>query len=163
MKTPGRAFYESPLGTIEVVASGEGITALNFVPRSKMLKARGSGDADPSPLLAAAVRELSEYFAGERRAFTVPLDLRGTPFERAVWRVLLEVPFGRTVSYGELGRTVGKPRAARAVGGANHRNPVSIIVPCHRVIGADGSLTGYGGGLWRKEWLLEHERRHAKP
>ena len=162
MKPRAKAIYESPLGPVEILANDEGITALRFVSRSKTRAAKTSGSGARSPFLAEAVRELEEYFAGERRAFTVRLDLRGTPFELTVWRALLEVPFGRTVSYGELGRSVGKPRAARAVGGANHRNPVSIIVPCHRVVGADGDLTGYGGGLWRKEWLLEHERRHAK-
>ena len=162
MKPPARAFCESPLGPLEIVAGDAGITALNFVSRSKGPASKTSESAARPPLLVEAVRELEEYFAGERRVFTVRLDLRGTPFELAVWRALLQVPFGQTVSYGELGRSVGKPGAARAVGGANHRNPVSIIVPCHRVIGADGGLTGYGGGLWRKEWLLEHERRHAK-
>jgi len=162
MKPVAKTVFESPLGPVEILASDTGITALSFVPRSRTRAARTSGHGAKSPLLAEAVRELGEYFAGERRVFTVRLDLRGTPFELTVWRALLEVPFGRTVSYGELGRSVGKPHAARAVGGANHRNPVSIIVPCHRVIGADGGLTGYGGGLWRKEWLLEHERRHAK-
>jgi methylated-DNA-[protein]-cysteine S-methyltransferase len=152
---------ESPLGPVEIVASDRGIAALNFVPQSKAAGSMRAGHAARPPLLAEAVRELEEYFAGERREFTVRLDLRGTPFELAVWRALLEVPFGRTVSYGELGQSVGKPGAARAVGGANHRNPVSIIVPCHRVVGADGGLTGYGGGLWRKKWLLEHEQKHA--
>jgi methylated-DNA-[protein]-cysteine S-methyltransferase len=163
MNSLAKAFYDSPLGPVEILASDEGITALSFVSRSKTPAPKRSGSGVLSPLLAEAVRELEEYFAGERREFTVRLDLRGTLFELTVWRALLQVPFGRTVSYGELGRSVGRPRAARAVGGANHRNPVSIIVPCHRVIGADGGLTGYGGGLWRKEWLLEHERRHTKP
>ena len=162
MKTPGKAFYESPLGLIEIAASDRGITALSFASPSKAPRSKTSGRASPPPLLAEAVRELAEYFSGERREFTVRLDLRGTPFELTVWRALLEVPFGRTISYGELGRSVGKPDAARAVGGANHRNPVSIIIPCHRVVGADGGLTGYGSGLWRKKWLLEHEQRHAK-
>ena len=162
MKTPEKAFYESPLGLIEIAASDRGITALSFASPSKAPRSKTSGRAFPPPLLAEAVLELAEYFSGERREFTVRLDLRGTPFELTVWRALLEVPFGRTISYGELGRSVGKPDAARAVGGANHRNPVSIIIPCHRVVGADGGLTGYGGGLWRKKWLLEHEQRHAK-
>jgi methylated-DNA-[protein]-cysteine S-methyltransferase len=162
MKTPEKAFYESPLGPIEIAASDGGITALSFVSASKAPRSKTGRSASPPPVLAEAVRELAEYFSGERREFTVRLDLRGTPFELTVWRALLDVPFGRTISYGELGRSVGKPGAARAVGGANHRNPISIIVPCHRVVGADGGLTGYGGGLWRKKWLLEHEQRHTR-
>jgi len=162
MNPPAKTIYESPLGPVEILASDKGITALNFMPKSATSRSKTVGSSARSPLLDEAIRELAEYFAGERREFTVRLDLRGTPFELAVWRALREVPFGRTVSYGELGRSVGKPGAARAVGGANHRNPVSIIVPCHRVIGTDGGLTGYGGGLWRKKWLLEHEQRHAK-
>ncbi|MDR1965131.1 MAG: methylated-DNA--[protein]-cysteine S-methyltransferase, partial [Synergistaceae bacterium] len=98
---------------------------------------------------------------GGRRAFDVPLDLKGTDFQMSVWRALLLIPYGRTSSYGSIASALGRPKAVRAVGGANHRNPVSIIVPCHRVIGHDGGLTGYGGGLWRKQWLLDHESKRA--
>jgi AraC family transcriptional regulator of adaptative response/methylated-DNA-[protein]-cysteine methyltransferase len=104
--------------------------------------------------------ELGEYFGGTRQRFEVPLDLGGTAFQRRVWSRLVEIPFGETVSYAEVGKDVGKPNAVRAVGQANGRNPVAIVVPCHRVVRADGSLWGYGGGLWRKRWLLQHERRH---
>ena len=104
-----------------------------------------------------AARQLGEYFSGKRRTFTLPLDLRGTPFQRTVWEELRKVPFGTTVTYGELARRIGKPRAVRAVGQANHRNPVPIVVPCHRVIGHDGSLVGFGSGLELKRRLLEHE------
>jgi len=106
---------------------------------------------------ANAKAQLDEYFAGERSAFDLELDLRGSAFQRAVWDALLEIPYGETRSYGEIARRIGRPDRARAVGAANGSNPVSIVVPCHRVIGADGSLTGYGGGLERKRWLLEHE------
>jgi methylated-DNA-[protein]-cysteine S-methyltransferase len=103
------------------------------------------------------VAQLDEYFLGERRTFAVKLDLRGTDFQMKVWKALRSVEFGRTVTYKDLAKAVGCPAGTRAVGGANHSNPVSIIVPCHRVVGSDGRLTGYGGGLWRKDWLLRHE------
>jgi methylated-DNA-[protein]-cysteine S-methyltransferase len=105
----------------------------------------------------SARAQLDEYFAGRRSKFDIELDLRGSAFQRAVWDALLEIPYGETRSYGEIAKRIGRPDRARAVGAANGSNPVSIIVPCHRVIGADGSLTGYGGGLERKRWLLEHE------
>jgi methylated-DNA-[protein]-cysteine S-methyltransferase len=108
------------------------------------------------------VAQLDAYFAGERREFEVPLRMEGTDFQQSVWARLCEIPYGETISYGELARRVGSPKASRAVGLANGRNPVAIIVPCHRVIGADGSLTGYGGGLDRKVWLLDHERAFAR-
>jgi len=107
------------------------------------------------------VAQLDAYFAGTLTEFDLPLAMAGTDFQRRVWAALREIPYGETISYGELARRVGSPGAARAVGLANGRNPVGIIVPCHRVIGADGSLTGYGGGLPRKVWLLEHEAAHA--
>jgi methylated-DNA-[protein]-cysteine S-methyltransferase len=106
---------------------------------------------------ARAVRQLREYFEGRRQEFTLPLDLHGTPHQVRVWEGLLKIPFGKTLSYGELARLVGSPRAARAVGAACGANPVWPVVPCHRAIGSNGSLTGYGGGLWRKEFLLKHE------
>ena len=108
-------------------------------------------------MLVAAARQLAEYFAGRRRAFDLPLAPAGTPFQQQVWRQLLQIPFGSTCSYGALARAVGRPSASRAVGAANGRNPISIIIPCHRVIGSDGSLTGYGGGEPAKRWLLDHE------
>ena len=108
----------------------------------------------------AAVREqLAEYFAGERQEFDVPLKLAGTPFQQRVWRELVRIPFGTTITYAELARRIGQPTASRAVGHANGRNPISILVPCHRVIGADGKLTGYAGGVEKKQWLLAWERR----
>jgi methylated-DNA-[protein]-cysteine S-methyltransferase len=106
------------------------------------------------------VREqLDEYFAGERQEFDVPLKLEGTPFQRGVWRELARIPFGTTITYAELARRIGRPTASRAVGHANGRNPISILVPCHRVVGAGGQLTGYAGGVDKKRWLLERERR----
>ena len=107
--------------------------------------------------------QLSAYFAGDLREFTVPLDLRGTPFQLLAWRALLEIPYGETASYGEIATAVGRPDAVRAVGATNGRNPIAVIIPCHRVIGADGTLVGYGGGLDRKRLLLELEAEHAAP
>lgn len=110
--------------------------------------------------LTQVVAQLNAYFAGDITAFDLPIELNGTDFQRRVWAALCDIPYGETISYGELARWVGNPKASRAVGLANGRNPVAIVVPCHRVIGADGSLTGYGGGLDRKVWLLEHEASH---
>lgn len=145
------AAYESPIGWIEITGTDEGLATLFFVERLP--------DAAPEKpgVLEPVVRELDEYFLGRRRDFTVRVRLEGTPFQRSVWSELRKIPFGQTVSYGDLARSLGKPGAARAVGLANHANPVSIIVPCHRVVGHDGDLVGYGGGLWRKRWLLDHE------
>ena len=114
-----------------------------------------------TPLLAECTRQLQAYFDGALTAFDLPLNPQGTPIRRKVWAALQEIPYGETRSYGQLAAALGCPGAARAVGGANHHNPISIIIPCHRVIGADGSLTGYGGGLDMKDWLLRHERRHS--
>jgi methylated-DNA-[protein]-cysteine S-methyltransferase len=105
--------------------------------------------------------QLAEYFEGDRATFDLPIELEGTPFQRLVWRALLEIPYGETVTYGQLARRIGRPTASRAVGAANGRNPISVIVPCHRVVGADGALTGYGGGIERKRFLLELEARGA--
>ena len=115
-----------------------------------------------TPLLAEAVRQLEAYFAGTLTCFDLPLRMEGTTFRLRCWEALSTIPYGETISYGEQARRIGNPKAMRAVGGANHHNPVCIVVPCHRVIGADGSLTGYGGGVDVKRWLLEHERSHLK-
>ncbi len=115
------------------------------------------GDAADQTLLGEAVAQVEAYFDGSLKEFDLPLRSAGTPFQQAVWRELEGIPYGTVTSYGEIARRVGKPTASRAIGAANGRNPIAIIVPCHRVIGADGTLTGYGGGMWRKEWLLAHE------
>jgi len=114
------------------------------------------------PILKETARQLGEYFAGQRKTFDLPLDLAGSEFQRSVWKLLQGIPFGQTISYGEQSKRLGNMKAIRAVAGANGRNPVSIIVPCHRVIGSDGSLTGFGGGLECKRWLLEHESRGTR-
>jgi methylated-DNA-[protein]-cysteine S-methyltransferase len=155
---PARAWdvYESPIGPLTLEASPGGLTSVWFPARGP---ARAWADRDPGALAEARIA-LEAYFAGERRSFAdLELDLRPTAFERAVWTALRAIPFGETVSYGELADRIGRPDRVRAVGAAVGRTPVPIVVPCHRVIGADGSLTGYGGGLQRKQALLDLERR----
>jgi methylated-DNA-[protein]-cysteine S-methyltransferase len=150
---------DSPLGSLELRASAEGVTRLSFGAPPARETARTASPAAASHL-AAAERALGEYFAGRRTGFDdVVLAPSGTAFERSVWKALREIRCGETTTYGALARDLGQPGAARAVGRANARNPIAILQPCHRVIGADGSLTGFGGGLPRKLWLLEHERR----
>jgi methylated-DNA-[protein]-cysteine S-methyltransferase len=152
---------ESPLGELLAARDDEGITAL-LLPHGKK-PARPASDWVRDDAAFDDVRtQLREYFAGERIAFDLPLHLVGSAFQKRVWTGLLGIPCGETTSYGALADTIGAPGAARAVGLANGQNPISIIVPCHRVIGADGSLTGYGGGLPAKQWLLTHERRQAE-
>ena len=145
---------ETPIGRLALCADGDGLCALRFA---------ATGDAmDAAPVLLQAERELEEYFAGRRTAFSVPLSMHGTPFQLRVWRALTEILYGETLSYGELARRIGNPKACRAAGMANHVNPLPVFVPCHRVVGANGGLTGYAGGLDIKRLLLELEREHAK-
>jgi len=150
-----RAYYRSPIGAVEILGTEEGVTEVNFVRRKR------PGATRPHQVLRTAISQIDEYFRGKRRRFSVPLSAAGTDFQMKVWRRLVRIPYGGTATYGELARAVGRPKAGRAVGQANHRNPISILIPCHRVIGGDGRLVGYGGGLWRKEWLLAHERKNA--
>jgi methylated-DNA-[protein]-cysteine S-methyltransferase len=149
--------FDSPIGRLLLTSDGAALTGLYMEPSRKAQSTAGWMEDATVPPLAAAVRQLTEYFAGSRRDFDLPLRLQGTDFQQRVWQELTEIPFGETWSYGQLARRIDKPSASRAVGLANGQNPISIIVPCHRVIGADGSLTGYGGGLERKSWLLAHE------
>jgi AraC family transcriptional regulator, regulatory protein of adaptative response / methylated-DNA-[protein]-cysteine methyltransferase len=135
------------------VASETGICLLEFLNRRAAPRTAGR-----SPIIRRLRAELDAYFREKLRRFESPLDLRGTPFQRAVWRRLSRVPYGRTLTYAELARRAGRPSAVRAAGHANGCNPVSIVIPCHRVVGTDGALHGYGGGLWRKQWLIAHER-----
>jgi len=147
--------YNSPIGPLIIEENENAITGLYFSDGNEP-----SAQEPPGGILLQCVKELEEYFRKERREFTVPVRLSGTEFRKKVWEELSNIPYGKTISYKALAEAIGNPAAVRAVGGANHHNPVSIIVPCHRVIGASGSLTGYGGGLWRKEWLIEHERNN---
>jgi methylated-DNA-[protein]-cysteine S-methyltransferase len=158
-----RTETESPLGPLTLIASGGALTGLYMNGRTPAsADAAGAAEGADAAVLDEAVRQLSEYFGGQRQAFDLPLALEGTAFQRLVWDALLGIGYGQTVSYGQLADQIGQPTAARAVGLANGRNPVSIIVPCHRVVGADGSLTGYGGGLDNKQRLLELEQRVSR-
>lgn len=148
---------DSPLGALRISAGRRGLTELAFLDRAPRVAAAGSGGGPAERILDETERQLGEYFAGERRAFDVPLAASGTEFQKAIWNALVEIPYGATTSYGELARRAGRPGAVRAAGAANGANPIAVIVPCHRVIGADGSLTGYGGGLERKRALLALE------
>lgn len=144
------SYYSSPIGLIELSATPEALATLYFVEEPRH-------EADTTILLATAMRQLNEYFAGLRKEFDLPLLFHGTDFQQRVWRQLLTVPYGVTVSYQEIANALGNPKAVRAVGAANGQNPISIVAPCHRIIGSNGNLIGYGSGLWRKEWLLRHE------
>lgn len=154
METKSMFVYRSPLGRILITQEGPAITELQFVGDAL------PGNTGETPLLKAAAVQLEEYFKGKRRHFELPLAPRGTAFQQRVWEALQEIPYGRTRSYGEIAREVGNEKAARAVGMANNRNPIAIVIPCHRVIGADGKLVGYGGGLDKKAYLLDLEKRH---
>ncbi len=160
--TPVRCTFASPLGPMTLAATDKGLAGLWFDGQKYMPDTRGWPEQPDHPVLQQAQNELAQYFAGQRRAFDLPLDLdRGTTFQQAVWHGLLEIPAGHTLSYGALGTRIGRPAAFRAVGAAVGRNPISIVVPCHRVVGADGSLTGYAGGLERKTALLKLEQAMA--
>ncbi len=145
----------SPVGPLTLGAGDAGLTHVLFGDQ-RASTADGTG-AGAARILDAAQGQLAEYFAGERRAFELPLDPRGTPFQLAVWQLLRDIPYGETITYGEQARRLGRLGAARAVGAANGRNPLSIVVPCHRVVGADGRLVGFGGGLDAKRYLLNLE------
>ena len=154
------SWVDSPIGRLLLTSDGRHLTGLYMdVGRKTPVSQDWVEDGATGPL-AAAIEQLQEYFAGTRRRFDLPLRMQGTEFQQRVWRELTEIPYGETWSYGQLAKRIGKPGASRAVGLANGRNPLSILVPCHRVIGANGSLTGYGGGLERKQWLLAHESLH---
>jgi methylated-DNA-[protein]-cysteine S-methyltransferase len=161
--TPCHATVDSPIGPLLLVTDGRALTGLYLTPWAGDEIAADSREEPAHPVLAAAADQLDAYFAGEREEFDLPLAPAGTAFQRTVWAELERIPYGDTISYGELARRVGNPNASRAVGLANGRNPLPIVVPCHRVIGADGTLTGYGGGVERKQWLLEHEQAEDRP
>ncbi len=145
----------SPIGDITIQSTSKGISYVGFYPVENMQTDKVN-EHTLTPILIC-ISELNEYFNGERTAFTVPLDTKGTDFQRQVWRALMNVEFGASKSYQDIALAINNPKAVRAVGAANGKNPISIIVPCHRIIGANGKLTGYAGGLSRKEWLLRHE------
>lgn len=149
--------YDSPVGALMLAAGDAGIHAVEFPENRHPVKRDGDWREGTHPLLDATMRQLDAYFAGQRRDFDLPLAPRGTPFQLQVWQALRSIPFGQTWSYARLAQAIDNPSAMRAVGAANGRNPIPIIVPCHRVIGANGTLTGFGGGLPTKEFLLRLE------
>ena len=157
---------DTPVGELRVVASSRGVRAVLWPGDAELrpaivdaaVAAPSGGDPAAERVLADAVRQLREYFAGDRRQFDLPLDPEGTEFQQQAWQVLRTIPFGETISYGEQARRLGDVNKSRAVGAANGRNPISIIVPCHRVVGSTGKLTGFAGGLDTKAWLLQHEQ-----
>lgn len=158
---PAQLFWtvvDSPIDPLLLIGDGTGLRSLSMSPHDPPADAVRDDDA-----LAPVAGQLAEYFAGERTRFELALAPLGTPFQQKVWLALSDIPYGKTTTYGSIATDLGQPTASRAVGLANGRNPLAVIVPCHRVIGANGALTGFGGGLPRKRWLLEHERRVLGP
>jgi len=154
--------YDSPIGPLSIVEEDGYIIEISFMEADTRQKfrreERPAHQPNDATAASACIKELEAYFAGTLQKFTVPIKPNGTDFRKRVWEALMAIPYGKTISYKELAQNIGQPSASRAVGGANNNNPISIIVPCHRVIGANGALVGYGGGLDNKTFLLEHER-----
>lgn len=149
--------YASPLGIMEITGTDEAIYDISFTDKEQHTYPL---EANIPNVLKTCYTQLDDYFKGERQTFSVPYLYEGTEFQEAVWHALTEVDYGQTASYLDIARAVGREKAVRAVGGTNGKNKLSIIVPCHRIIGANGKLTGYASGVWRKEWLLAHEQKH---
>ncbi|MBN8837802.1 MAG: methylated-DNA--[protein]-cysteine S-methyltransferase [Sphingobacteriia bacterium] len=149
-------YYESPIGLLKIGATDNYIAELSFVDNKEQIV---HGEPGISEVMHQCTEELIEFFAGRRKTFNIPVHQEGTEFQKKVWSELLEIPFGRTLSYLDLSKRLGDAKAIRAVASTNGKNKIAIIVPCHRVIGSDKSLVGYSGGLWRKKWLLQHEFR----
>ncbi len=150
----------SPVGALKLVASDQGLAAILWeYDKTNRVRLANLTESQDHPILLDTKQQLSDYFAGKRQSFSVPLDFKGTDFQRSVWQALCAIPFGETRSYSQIAQTIGNPKAVRAVGAANGRNPISIITPCHRVIGANGTLTGFAGGLKVKEFLLGLEKK----
>ena len=147
--------FKSPIGNLEITSSTKGIRKIIFMdsPITKVYKV--------FELIEECKKQLHEYFIGKRKHFNIPLDLHGTEFQKLVWMSLLTIPYGESISYLKVAKLVGDPNSVRAVGMANNKNSIPIIIPCHRVIGSNGSLTGYAGGLWRKDWLIKHEHEYS--
>ncbi len=152
-----KGYYQSPIGNIEIVADSDSVVELSFTDEKGTDLA-----ADAPEILKEALKQIEEYFQGSRRSFTLKLNAQGTEFQKKVWQQLTQVPYGKTAGYGDIALAVGNHKASRAVGGANNKNRIAIVIPCHRIVGADGSMTGYAGGIWRKEWLLQHEKTHKE-
>ena len=146
-------YYNSPIGLIELQAYKEELLSLNFQSEKRYQEAETS-------VLSAAREQLDQYFEGLRKKFNLPLKIEGTDFQKSVWRQLREIPYGDTLSYKEVAEAIGNDKAYRAVGNANNKNDIPIIIPCHRVTASNGKIGGYGAGVWRKRWLLKHEKKH---
>jgi len=144
--------FETPLGIMEVVADAESIQSILFINKAAVSKKNG--------LTELAKQQLLEYYAGKRKVFDLPLNASGTAFQKSVWQALSKVPYATTCAYADIAQSINNPKAVRAVGSANGKNPMTIVVPCHRIIGSNGTLTGYASGVKRKAWLLEHEAKH---
>lgn len=159
-----QAIFNSPIGELIIEATDENIAAVLFkhtLKRPPMADATPLAGSSENHLIIKCMQQLQEYFDGKRTEFELPLQQEGSAFQQRVWTALNNIPYGRTISYLELSKRIGNAKAIRAVGTTNGKNTISIIVPCHRVIGSNGNLTGYGGDLWRKQWLLEHEAKFA--
>ncbi len=157
-----KIYYNSPLGILEIRAEGDAITHILFLNSwkgNKIDEATLLFEKPKSVIVKNCITQLGEYFSGKRKIFTINTTLAGTAFRQTVWAALCHIPYGSTISYLELSKRIGNAKAIRAVGTANGNNSISIIIPCHRVIGSNGDLIGYGGDLWRKKWLLEHEAK----
>lgn len=158
------AYYQSPVGVLEIRSTGSAVSAVLFVNSwkgARLIESELSFEKPVSSVIKTCIKQLDEYFAGTRTAFTINTLQVGTEFQQTVWNELCNIPYGRTISYHELSKRIGNVKAIRAAGTANGNNSISIIVPCHRVIGSNGDLVGYGGDLWRKKWLLGHEGKIA--
>jgi O-6-methylguanine DNA methyltransferase len=149
------SYLVSPLDYIEIQAIKDKIINIEFTEEKRF-------EDNTNDIIDLAKKQLIEYFKGERMKFDLPLHIAGTKFQERVWLELVKIPYGQTLSYGDIAKNIDNPKASRAVGNANNKNKISIVIPCHRVIGSNGKLVGFGGGVWRKEWLLEHENKHHK-
>jgi methylated-DNA-[protein]-cysteine S-methyltransferase len=148
-----QTYYYSPIGILEIIGTNQEVTSILFCEEEKHQY------ENPPPVMLECVNQIDEYFKGKRKEFTFPFITHGTPFQQRVWEQLIKTPFGETSTYKYISEKIGNVKALRAVGNANGKNKLSIVIPCHRIIGTNGTLTGYAGGLWRKEWLLKHEKR----
>ncbi len=148
----GVTFFDSPIGIIEIKSNDGMIVSVKFVDEKLYME-------NENEVLVESKKQLKEYFFGERKIFTLPIKIDGTEFRKKVWNTLLKIPYGKTCSYKDIAIKIGNEKASRAVGGANNKNKIAIIIPCHRVIGSNGKMVGYEGGMWRKEWLLKHESK----
>ncbi len=158
-----RTTFPSPVGALPLVASDVGLVAILWPDDAPgRVRLDAEREQPDHPVLVEAIAQLTTYFDGRRHRFDLPLDPRGTDFQQSVWSALLDIPYGETRSYAEIARAIGHPSAVRAVGAANGRNPLSIVAPCHRVVGSNGALTGFAGGLETKRWLLAHEQAHRR-